>query len=104
MSAVGELTHGAKIPSVQPVWRRDLLSARDPPHIFCTHHEYDEVPNAEGTLIPPDDMVYRSFFFDEAEIFSFLPAPPSAPPSLLHLRTPNSLPLALPYNRDLSRS
>ncbi|KAL0311396.1 UNVERIFIED_CONTAM: Benzyl alcohol O-benzoyltransferase [Sesamum angustifolium] len=68
LSAIGELARGAKIPSVQPVWRRDLLSARDPPHISCTHREYDDVPAADGTLVPPDDMVYRSFFFGAAEI------------------------------------
>ncbi|KAL0300230.1 UNVERIFIED_CONTAM: Benzyl alcohol O-benzoyltransferase [Sesamum angustifolium] len=68
MSAVGELARGAEMPSVPPVWQRDLLNARDPPHVSCTHHEYDDVPDTKGTLIPLDDMVHRSFFFGAAEI------------------------------------
>ncbi|KAL0430580.1 UNVERIFIED_CONTAM: Benzyl alcohol O-benzoyltransferase [Sesamum radiatum] len=67
MSAVGELARGAEMPSVPPVWQRDLLNARDPPHVRCTHHEYDDVPGTKGTLIPLDDMVHRSFFFGAAE-------------------------------------
>lgn len=33
-----------------------------------THHEYDDVPDTKGTLIPLDDMVHRSFFFGPTEI------------------------------------
>ncbi|KAK4430460.1 Benzyl alcohol O-benzoyltransferase [Sesamum alatum] len=68
MSAVGEFARGAKVPSIPPVWQRELLSARDPPHVSCTHHEYDDVPDTKGTLIPLDDMVHRSFFFGAAEM------------------------------------
>ncbi|KAL2237145.1 benzyl alcohol O-benzoyltransferase-like [Sesamum indicum] len=84
MSAVGELARGAKIPSVQPVWRRDLLSARDPPYISCTHREYDDVLDIKGTLIPPDDMVYRSFFFGATEISALRER---LPPHLRHCST-----------------
>ncbi|KAK4430461.1 Benzyl alcohol O-benzoyltransferase [Sesamum alatum] len=68
MTAVGELARGAETPSIQPVWQRDLLNARDPPHVSFTHHEYDDVSNAKGTLTPLEDMVHRSFFFGAAEI------------------------------------
>lgn len=68
MAAVGELARAAEMPSVLPVWQRDLLNARDPPRVSCTLHEYDDVPDTRGTLIPLDDMVHRSFFFGTAEI------------------------------------
>ncbi|KAL0308847.1 UNVERIFIED_CONTAM: Benzyl alcohol O-benzoyltransferase [Sesamum radiatum] len=78
MSAVGELACGAKVPSIPPVWQRDLLSARDPPHISCTHYEYDDVLDTKGTLIPPDDMVYHSFFFGASEISALRQRLPSS--------------------------
>ncbi|KAL1566742.1 Benzyl alcohol O-benzoyltransferase [Salvia divinorum] len=68
MSAVGEFARGAEVPSIPPIWDRHLLNARDPPTVTCTHHEYDDVPDTKGTLIPLDDMVHRSFFFGAAEI------------------------------------
>ncbi|KAK4430462.1 Benzyl alcohol O-benzoyltransferase [Sesamum alatum] len=68
MSAVGELARGAETPSIQPVWQRDLLKARDPPHVSFTHHEYDDVSDIKGTRTPLEDMVHRSFFFGAAEI------------------------------------
>ncbi|KAF5749259.1 benzyl alcohol O-benzoyltransferase-like [Tripterygium wilfordii] len=68
MSAVGEMARGATVPSLQPVWGRHVLFARDPPHVTRTHREYDEVPDSKGTIIPLDDMAHRSFFFGSAEI------------------------------------
>ncbi|KAL3529800.1 hypothetical protein ACH5RR_009122 [Cinchona calisaya] len=68
MTAVGEMARGASTPSVPPVWQRQLLNARDPPRVTRTHHEYDEVPDTKGTIIPLDDMVHRSFFFGPAEV------------------------------------
>nr|AMZ03414.1 acyltransferase ACT8 [Plectranthus barbatus] len=68
MSAAGELARGADIPSIPPIWKRHLLNARNPPCVTCTHHEYDEVQDTKGTLIPLDDMVRRSFFFGIAEL------------------------------------
>ncbi|KAI4342857.1 hypothetical protein MLD38_027425 [Melastoma candidum] len=37
MNVVGELARGAAAPSVLPVWRRELLEAKDPPRVTCTH-------------------------------------------------------------------
>ena len=63
MAAQGEMARGAPAPSVQPLWRRELLNAREPPRVTCTHHEYDQVPDTKGTIIPLDDMAHNSFFF-----------------------------------------
>ncbi|KAK2991166.1 hypothetical protein RJ640_015471 [Escallonia rubra] len=67
-TAVGEMARGASVPSIPPVWQRELLLARDPPMVTCTHHEYDDVPDTKGTLMALDDMAHRSFFFGPAEI------------------------------------
>ncbi|KAK2991163.1 hypothetical protein RJ640_015468, partial [Escallonia rubra] len=68
MTALGEMARGAPVPSIPPVWQRELLLARDPPMVTCTHHEYDDVPDTKGTLMALDDMAHRSFFFGPAEI------------------------------------
>lgn len=68
MSAVGQITRGASLPSIAPVWHRELLNAREPPCVTCKHHEYDQVPDTKGTIIPLDDMVHRSFFFGPQEV------------------------------------
>ncbi|KAK3197983.1 hypothetical protein Dsin_021398 [Dipteronia sinensis] len=76
MAAVGEMSRGARAPSIAPVWERHVLNARDPPRVTCTHHEYDEVADTKGTIIPLDDMAHRSFFFGPTEIAAirrFLP-------------------------------
>ncbi|KAL6203427.1 hypothetical protein ACLB2K_027127 [Fragaria x ananassa] len=39
---VGEIARGKDAPSTSPVWERELLSARDPPRISCTHKEFDD--------------------------------------------------------------
>ncbi|XP_010275172.1 PREDICTED: benzyl alcohol O-benzoyltransferase [Nelumbo nucifera] len=70
MNAVGEMARGAHAPSVPPVWQRELLNARNPPHVSCVHREYDEVVDTRGTIIPLDDMVHRSFFFGPTEILA----------------------------------
>ncbi|XP_028800205.1 benzyl alcohol O-benzoyltransferase [Neltuma alba] len=70
MSALGEVARGAHEPSIPPVWNRELLNAREPPRVTCTHREYDEVPDTKGTIIPLDDMVHRSFFFGPNEVAS----------------------------------
>ncbi|KAI4345015.1 hypothetical protein L6164_012185 [Bauhinia variegata] len=67
-AAMAEIACGASKPSIPPVWCRELLKARDPPHITCTHHEYEQVPNAMETLIPLDNMIGRSFFFGLNEL------------------------------------
>lgn len=78
MSAVADLARGADVPAVLPVWRRDLLSARDPPRVTCTHHEYDIAP-VSGATAPPERMAERGFFFGPADIAALRS---TLPPSL----------------------
>uniref|UniRef100_A0A7C9CYC4 Taxadien-5-alpha-ol O-acetyltransferase n=1 Tax=Opuntia streptacantha TaxID=393608 RepID=A0A7C9CYC4_OPUST len=68
MNAVAELARGAQKLSVEPVWERHLLCARDPPRVTCVHRDYDEVEDTKGTIIPLDDMVHKSFFFGPKEM------------------------------------
>lgn len=68
MKALGEIARGASAPSVLPVWQRELLKARDPPRITCTHHEYDDVADMKGIIVPLHNMVHRSFFFRRTDI------------------------------------
>ncbi|KAI3743413.1 hypothetical protein L1987_61122 [Smallanthus sonchifolius] len=65
MTALSEMANGA---STLPVWQRELLCAREPPRVTCIHHEYDQVEDIEGTIIPLDDMENRSFFFGPSQI------------------------------------
>ncbi|GJU59749.1 benzyl alcohol O-benzoyltransferase, partial [Tanacetum coccineum] len=68
MKAWSEIVHGALTPSSLPVWQRELLYARDPPRVTCTHYEYDEVADTQGTITSSEDMTQRSFFFRQAEV------------------------------------
>ncbi|XP_058103758.1 benzyl alcohol O-benzoyltransferase-like [Magnolia sinica] len=81
MTAVGELAQGARSISVPPVWKRELLSARDPPHVTCVHREYDQLADIKSAILPFDDMIHRSFFFGPAEISGLRKQVPN------HLRT-----------------
>ncbi|KAF7833426.1 benzyl alcohol O-benzoyltransferase-like [Senna tora] len=69
LKALAKIARGASEPSIQPVWLRKLLNARDPPRVTCTHYEYQQV------AVPPhddieetQDMVQRSFFFGPTQI------------------------------------
>ncbi|KAL8116103.1 benzyl alcohol O-benzoyltransferase-like [Apium graveolens] len=68
MTALGEIARGASAPSIPPVWQRELLNARVPQRVTCTHREYDDVADTNRTIIPFDNMVHRSFFFGATEI------------------------------------
>ncbi|KAI4351124.1 hypothetical protein L6164_005511 [Bauhinia variegata] len=68
LNAIAEIAQGANEPSITPLWCRELLSARNPPRITCTHREYEEVPHTKGTIISPNDLQQRSLFFGHAEI------------------------------------
>ncbi|XP_040249230.1 benzyl alcohol O-benzoyltransferase-like [Aegilops tauschii subsp. strangulata] len=68
LAAVAELARGATVPSVRPVWGRELLEARNPPCPAFVHRAYDEVPDTKGTIMPLSDMVQRSFFFGPWEV------------------------------------
>lgn len=77
MTAVSEMACSACAPSIQPVWQRDLLNARNPPRITCTHHEYDFSTDEATTMVntnstvatpPLEKLAHRSFFFGPAEL------------------------------------
>ncbi|XP_030936860.1 benzyl alcohol O-benzoyltransferase-like [Quercus lobata] len=69
MMAVGEMARGASAPSILPVWQRHLLQARDPPHVTCTHREYDEMVADTIVSIPViDNMAHRAIFFGPTEV------------------------------------
>lgn len=70
LNAVVEMAGGASSPSVLPVWKRELFSARNPSPTGVTyeHPEYDVVPESKGATMPSDNMVHRGFFFGPAEL------------------------------------
>ncbi|KAK7397280.1 hypothetical protein VNO78_18447 [Psophocarpus tetragonolobus] len=68
MNAWADMARGAKSPSVAPVWRRELLMARDPPRITCRHREYEQVH--DGDAASYSELVHRSFFFGPRQIAS----------------------------------
>ena len=69
MNAVGEIAQGATAPSILPVWQRELLNARDPPRVTCTHYEFDEVADTNGGLSNASNgMTCCSIFFGSTQI------------------------------------
>ncbi|KAM0904408.1 hypothetical protein ACQ4PT_018019 [Festuca glaucescens] len=66
MEAVAELARGAAVPTVRPVWGRELLMApcNDTAPLRFAHREFDDLP-APDTERPA--MVHRSFFFGPTE-------------------------------------
>ncbi|KAI9076478.1 hypothetical protein K1719_041464 [Acacia pycnantha] len=70
LGALVEIARGANEPSIAPVWRREVLNARDPPRITCTHNEYVEVPAADDDTITEmtEAMSQNSFFFGPNEL------------------------------------
>ncbi|KAK7838155.1 benzyl alcohol o-benzoyltransferase [Quercus suber] len=63
MNAMGETAQGATAPSILPVWQRELVNARDPPRVTCTHHEFDEVADTnDGLSNASNGMTCCSFF------------------------------------------
>ncbi|XP_027931391.1 benzyl alcohol O-benzoyltransferase-like isoform X1 [Vigna unguiculata] len=86
MSTWAEMARGATKLSIPPVWRRELLMARDPPRITCNHREFEHVPDTvKGTLASDeDDMVLRSFFFGPSQIAAIRGL---IPPNIQHCTT-----------------
>ncbi|KAM3379571.1 methanol O-anthraniloyltransferase [Capsicum galapagoense] len=69
LNALSELIQGASAPSILPVWQRDLLSARSPPCITCTHHEFDEqIESRISWESMKDKLIEESFFFGNKEM------------------------------------
>ncbi|KAF3958057.1 hypothetical protein CMV_016994 [Castanea mollissima] len=72
MKAVGEMARGASSPSILPVWQRHLLQAMDPPHVTCTHREYDEIVADTIISIPVDDNMAHSLHTKPHEVVRVL--------------------------------
>ncbi|KAK9690986.1 hypothetical protein RND81_09G169000 [Saponaria officinalis] len=73
LNAVAEYARGAEFLSVYPIWRRELVRARDPPRVTCLHREYEQIPD----ISIGDDLVYKPFVFGPTQIAAlrrFLPA------------------------------
>ncbi|KAG8382030.1 hypothetical protein BUALT_Bualt05G0034000 [Buddleja alternifolia] len=71
LNAIRELVNGESAPSIPPVWQRELLSARSPPRITCSHKEFDILSNNKLATNPrDDDFILTSVFFGPKEIQS----------------------------------
>lgn len=72
ITAIGEIARGIRLPTIQPVWCRELLTSRDPPRITFTHNEYvdNEIFGDVGAAgdQPTEDLAYHSAFFGPSEI------------------------------------
>ncbi|XP_074277062.1 benzyl alcohol O-benzoyltransferase-like [Silene latifolia] len=67
MNATSELARGIQTLSINPVWERHLLRARDPPRVTYVPREFDQIPD----IPPPHDLILKRFFFGPTEITSF---------------------------------
>ncbi|KAH0644519.1 hypothetical protein KY284_032403 [Solanum tuberosum] len=69
LNALSELIQGAYVPSILPVWQRDLLNATSSPSITCTHREFDGKIESK---IAWESIEYKlkekSFFFGNTEM------------------------------------
>ena len=71
LNAIINMAQGLSRPSLQPIWQRELLNARNPPRITHMHYEYEEVINTKDTLLMAMDknnLVHPLFFFGPKEI------------------------------------
>ncbi|CAI8583243.1 unnamed protein product [Vicia faba] len=72
MNAWAEMARGEHQPSIQPVWYREILMARDPPRITCNHLEYEQI--LPSNTIKEEDtststtIVHQSFCFRPSDI------------------------------------
>ncbi|KAI5397340.1 hypothetical protein KIW84_063233 [Lathyrus oleraceus] len=70
MNALAEICRGMNEPSISPVWRRELLSVRNPPRVTCYHPELEQAHNNKGIInvISLDNMARRTFFYGPNEL------------------------------------
>ncbi|KAE8699265.1 Benzyl alcohol O-benzoyltransferase [Hibiscus syriacus] len=81
--AMAEICREATAPSIQPVWERHLLSARDPPQVSSFHREYDR--EKKGASVPPPHCQTWStapFSLEEVRLLFTVNARPKLNPPL----------------------
>nr|XP_024928550.2 alcohol acyl transferase 2-like [Ziziphus jujuba var. spinosa] len=71
LNTCGEIAKGVEKPSIQPVWQRELLNARNPPRITQIHHEYlPEATDIDHPNFHQSEAINRSFFFGPNQIMA----------------------------------
>ncbi|XP_076908708.1 benzyl alcohol O-benzoyltransferase-like [Bidens hawaiensis] len=72
LMALAEMARGEAVPSISPLWQRELFCAREPPCITFPHPEYeydDDMANAKVNYpIATDVMADKTFFFGPTEM------------------------------------
>ncbi|KAL6180908.1 hypothetical protein ACLB2K_047566 [Fragaria x ananassa] len=69
LNTVGEMAQGKDVPSILPMWKREVMNSRDPPRITCTHHEYEEmIDYSDPSSAATATMVEQSFYFGPKEM------------------------------------
>ncbi|OIW13831.1 hypothetical protein TanjilG_31720 [Lupinus angustifolius] len=66
MYTLAQIAAGHEPSLPPPVWRRELLIARDPPQVTQSHHEYEQLTDTSNVV--PTDFTQHSFFFGPAQI------------------------------------
>ncbi|GLT91361.1 hypothetical protein SLE2022_092520 [Rubroshorea leprosula] len=74
LNSVAEIAKGADKPSVLPVWKREIFTARDPPQVTCQHDTYNKLTHTTGSKVINMDsdynLVQKCFFFSQKDIRS----------------------------------
>ncbi|KAF3968809.1 hypothetical protein CMV_007350 [Castanea mollissima] len=69
MNAMSEMAQGVCARSVPHVWQRELLNARNPPQVTCTHHEFDELVKPQSLITNSlHELACCSFFFGSTQV------------------------------------
>lgn len=70
MNALGEMAKGLPMPSVRPVWKREILRPRTNPAVKSPLYEYNQIEDKDGQMVPVNEMSHNSFFFGPKEMES----------------------------------
>ncbi|KAJ6946602.1 hypothetical protein NC651_001340 [Populus alba x Populus x berolinensis] len=68
LNTIGEIARGANEPSYRPVWKREILNARDPPRVTCAVAEPHGIKRHRGNMDTHADLNDKSFFFGFQEV------------------------------------
>lgn len=74
LNAVAEIAKGADKPSLLPVWKREIFTARNPPQVTYQHDTYNKLTHTTGSKVinmdSDDNLVQKCFFFSQKDIRS----------------------------------